>query len=403
MDGTSTTSTYNSRTHLKITLIVLMVIANLLVGAVGGITGFVLLSNSTAPAIVTLRHRLGLDNANSKVTIPVTQNLHLEESSAIIDAAKKVSPAVVSITTNAQATDLFGQVSNQAVAGGTGFIITSDGLIMTNKHVVTAGTNYQVVLNDGRVFTAKEQAEDPLSDIAFLKIDAKDLPTVELGNSDSLQIGQYVIAVGNALGEYQNSVTLGVVSATHRQVSAQSDTGNSSENLSGLIQTDAAINPGNSGGPLVNLAGQVVGMNTVIATNGTGGSIGVGFAIPVNATKADINSVRLNGSISHPYLGVSYTTITTTVQQQQNLPYNYGALVVGGGATPAIIPGSPAEKAGLLVNDIILQVNGEQVNQNNTLSDLIQKYQVGDTVTLRVYDKGKEKDVKVTLAKYTGS
>jgi serine protease Do len=223
---------------------------------------------------------------------------------------------------------------------------------------------------------------------------------VDIGDSDNLQVGQYVIAIGNALGEYSNSVTTGVISAKQRSIQAGSENSQSQESLSGLIQTDAAINPGNSGGPLVNLAGQVVGINTAIAST-TGGSIGVGFAIPINSVKAAIDSVRKTGEIVRPYMGVRYQPVTNALQQLNNLPVNYGALIQRGSdpSEVAVISGSPADKAGLQENDIILEINGDRINENNSLSDLLSKYQVGDTVTLKVYHKGSNIEVKVTLGK----
>jgi serine protease Do len=369
-----------------------IIVLNLIIALVGGAAGYAFLGSSSSFA-KTLRTKLHI--SDSALSVTTNQNVKLEESSAVIDAAKKVSQAVVSITTSQQVTDFFGRTSNQEISGGTGFILTSDGLIMTNKHVVAQAGTYKVVLNDGRIFDAKIQATDPLNDIAVVKIDAKDLPTVELGSSDSLQIGQYVIAVGNALGEFQNSVTLGVVSAKDRKLTAEN------EALTDLIQTDAAINPGNSGGPLVNLSGQVVGIDTAIASNGTGGSIGVGFAISIDSIKTVIDSVRKTGEIVRPYLGVRYIPINAAVKQANNLSVDYGALVARGSTATelAVLPGSPADKAGILENDIILQINGERVDENNSLTKRMSKYNVGDSVTLHIQRKGAEMDVKVTLEK----
>ena len=370
----------------------------LLLGGIGGVAGFVLMAQSKSPIIERLRQSLGVDSDNG-LAIPVKQTIRIEESSAIVEAAKKVSPAVVSVTASQQVADFFGQVSDKEVGGGTGFIITSDGLIVTNKHVVSQTATYKVVLNDGRIFDAKIQAIDSFNDLAVLKIEAKDLPTVELGDSEDLQIGQYVIAVGNALGEFKNSVTLGVVSAKDRTI----DTNDGSalgERLSGLIQTDAAINPGNSGGPLVNIRGQVVGINTAIATSGFDrGSIGIGFAIPITSVKTAIDSVRKNGEIIRPYLGVRYLPVTKTLQKLNNLTVDYGALVARGNteAELAVVPGSAADRAGIVENDIILEINGERIDENNSLPKRLQKYQVGDEVTLKVQRKGAEITVKATL------
>lgn len=376
----------------QVGLIFGLIFVNLLVGLTGGIVGYAAIADSDAAWARSLRQQLHI-TSDSPLALATKKTFKLEESSAIIDAAKKVSPAVVSVSASQQVADFFGNVSTQTVSGGTGFIITSDGLIVTNKHVVSQQADYKVVLNDGRIYDAKIQAVDPLNDLAVIKIDAKDLPTVELGSSDDMQIGQSVIAVGNALGEFQNSVTFGVVSAKDRSVSAEN------EDLSDLIQTDAAINPGNSGGPLVNMDGQVVGINTVIASNGSGGSIGVGFAIAIDSVRTIIDSVRKTGQIVRPYLGIRYVPITKAVQQINSLTVDYGVLIGRGqtAAEVAVIPGSPADKAGLKENDIVLEINGERIDENNKLTKRMQKYSVGDTVTLKVLRQGKEEEIKVTL------
>lgn len=383
-------------------IIFFFIVCILLVGAAGGVGGFVLLSNSKSSVMNTVRDRLGLDG-DSAVSIPVTQNIRVQESSSIIDASNKVSPAVVSITGTQTVRDFFGNTSDQEVGGGTGMILTSDGLIATNKHVVNglSGSKMSVVLNDGRVFDAVVKAVDSANDFAVIKIEAKDLPTVELGKSDDLVVGQYVIAVGNALGEYKNSVTLGVVSAKDRRVEA-SDSGSSSstEVLTGLIQTDAAINSGNSGGPLVNLAGQVVGINTAIASV-SGGSIGIGFAIPIDSLKTVVASVIKTGEIVRPYLGVRYLGINKTIQQMNGLTVDYGAMVSRGNtqAEVAVMPGSPADKAGVVEGDILLEINGERIDEDNTLPKRLQKYNVGDEVSVKLLRKGDEKTIKVKLEK----
>jgi serine protease Do len=378
-------------------VIFLLLLANLLVGLGGGIAGYAIIADSDSSWARSLRSALQITN-DSPLAVATKKNVVLEESSSVIDAAKKVSPAVVSVTASAQVADFFGRVSNQEIGGGTGFIITNDGLIVTNKHVVSQDATYKVVLNDGRIFDAVIQVKDPLNDLAILKIDAKDLPTVELGSSDALQIGQYVIAVGNALGEFKNSVTLGVVSAKERSITAGSSEGG--ESLTDLIQTDASINPGNSGGPLVNMEGQVIGINTAIASSGGNGSIGVGFAISIDSVRSAITSVQKTGKIVRPYLGVRYAAVNKSVKQVNNLSVDYGALIVrGSGVTElAVIPGSPADKAGLLENDIILEINGERIDENNSIAKRLQRYQIGQEITLKVLSKGEEKEVKVTLA-----
>ncbi|MFA6098143.1 MAG: trypsin-like peptidase domain-containing protein [Patescibacteria group bacterium] len=338
----------------------------------------------------------------------------VQEDSATIEVVKKVDPAVVSIVIYQDASQNpnninlgpFGGIFNipdqlqtpqgkQEVGAGTGFIVSSNGIILTNKHVVdTKSATYTVVLNDGTQYEAQVLAADPFNDIALIKIDANNLPSVEIGNSDALQLGQTVVAIGNALGQYNNTVTRGLISGLGRTVTAGDNTGQS-ETLQNIIQTDAAINLGNSGGPLLNLSGQVIGINTAISQQGQL----VGFAIPINQAIKDIQSVETTGKIISPYLGVRYVLINADIAKQNNLSVDYGALIVKG-ANPsdlAIVPGSPADKAGLTENDIILEINGQKIDQNHSLVSELQKQNPGDSVTLKVLQKGQEKTINVKL------
>lgn len=373
-------------------LAAVVVFVSLIVGLVGGLGSIYLLSYDNG----SLAKKLGVKNAvELPISTTTTEKIVLEESNAIIGTSSKVSPSVVSIVSKQLYQDLFGRTYESSGAG-TGFIITSDGLIITNKHVVSdENTEYTVVLADGKSYDAKVQSRDPYLDFAVIKIEAKDLPVVELGDSDNMEIGQWVIAIGNALGQFQNTVTVGVISAKNRQINASDSTGQNSETLDNLFQTDAAINSGNSGGPLVNLSGQVVGINTAMASNAQG----IGFAIPINTVKGAIESIKQTGKIVRPYLGVRYVMVTKDISEQNNLSVDYGALVVRGISLGqvAVVPGSPADKAGLLENDIILEVNGERVDSDHGLVSLISQYKVGDQVTLKVLSKGDEKTLKVTL------
>jgi serine protease Do len=358
--------------------------AGLLAGILGG-AGTVL--------ALTVLHIPGLSNpieTISNATTTKKEKIVLEESSAVIEAVKKVSPSVVSITTSRNIQDFFGRNFEQETGGGTGFILTSDGLIVTNRHVVAdANASYSVLTSDGKTYDAKVLSRDTLNDIAVIRIDAKGLKPVELGDSDALNSGQWVIAIGNALGEFQNTVTVGVVSAKERKI----DTDDGS--LDGLIQTDAAINPGNSGGPLINLAGQVVGINTAIA----GGAQGIGFAINIDSVKTALDSVQKTGAIVRPFLGVRYLPINKEIARSANLPSEKGALVYRG-ANPTdfpVVPGSPADKAGIQENDIILKINNQELNESTSLVSLLQKYKPGDTVELNILRKGQEIKVPVKL------
>jgi serine protease Do len=237
---------------------------------------------------------------------------------------------------------------------------------------------------------------DPLNDVAFLKIDGvTNLKPAEIGDSSSIRIGQKVVAIGNALGQYQNTVTSGIISGTGRPVSAQA--GETVETLTDLLQTDASINPGNSGGPLVNVAGQVIGINTAIASD----AAGIGFAIPINATKGLMNGVLQSGKISRAYLGVSYQTVTPEIAKQFNLSVSKGAYVIAANQSAnAVVAGGPADKAGVKTKDIITKINDKEVGDNGGVASLIGEYKPGDTVQLTILRDGKTLTVRVTLAAY---
>ena len=350
----------------------------------------------------------------------------VNEESDVVSVVEKVSPAVVSIiiTKNLPKIEeyyfnpfgdddffnrFFGDdffnfgipqyrqngTEEQEIGGGTGFIITSDGYIVTNKHVVAdEEAEYTVMMNDESKYDAEVVARDPTTDFAVLKIEGKDFPTIELGDSDELKVGQTVIAIGNALGEFRNTVSVGVISGLSRSITASSF-GFGSENLVGVIQTDASINHGNSGGPLLNLAGQVIGINTAIAQDAQN----IGFAIPINEVKNSIESVKEYGEIIRPWLGVRYIMINKSIAESNKLDVDYGALIIRGEEKTdlAVIPGSPADKAGLVENDIILEVNGEKIDQDYPLMKAIAKFKPGDEITLKVLHKGEEKEVKVRL------
>lgn len=281
------------------------------------------------------------------------------------------------------------------VSSGTGFIVSAEGLILTNKHVVSEeGAEFTVLMNNGDKYPAKVLARDPVQDVAIVKIEKNNLPVLMLGNSDTIQIGQTVIAIGNALGEFRNTVSAGVISGLRRTITAQG--GGMEETLEDLIQTDAAINPGNSGGPLLNLAGEVIGMNTAMSA----AAQNIGFALPVNKALRDIEQVKKTGTISYPFLGVRYVAIDEDVQKKNNLTVAYGAWVARGetGTDVAVVPGSPADVAGIEENDIILEANGKKITKDNSLAKVIQTSKVGDVIRLKVLHKGTEKTVTATLA-----
>lgn len=276
------------------------------------------------------------------------------------------------------------------VGGGTGFIISSDGFIVTNKHVVQdTQSEYTVLTNKGEKYPAQVLARDPFKDLAVIKVNALNLPAVKLGDSDNLQPGQSVIAIGNALGEFQNTVSVGVVSGLNRSLSADGQL------VEGVIQTDTAINRGNSGGPLLSLRGEVIGINTAMVI----GAQNIGFAIPINEAKKMITDVETTGKISYPFLGIRYVVITPELKEQQKLTVDYGAWVIRGEKREdvAVIPGSSADKAGILENDIILEVDGTKITKDVSLSKIIQGNKVGDIVIMKVLRKGLEISVSALL------
>lgn len=316
---------------------------------------------------------------------------------SIADVAEKVSKSVVSIVTSAKTTDLFGQSYNSSAAG-TGIIATSDGYIITNKHVVSGATKATVVLDDGTTYeNVKVVATDPLNDVAYLKIDdASDLPAATLGDSKTVTVGQQVIAIGNALGMYQNTVTAGIISGTGRSVTASDGTSSGTETLTDMIQTDAAINSGNSGGPLVNAAGEVIGINTAVSANGEN----MGFAIPISSVKGMLEQLKSTGKAERTYLGVYSIEITPEVAKAYNLPVEQGVYLYSPSSYSAIVKNSPAAKAGLQDKDIITKVGGVTVGASGSLANLIGEYKPGDTVQLTVLRDGKEIAVNVTLEGY---
>jgi len=332
------------------------------------------------------------DQIQNVATEMGTKRVTVEEESATIDVVKEVNPSVVSITSETTAIDFWGR-AQKSESSGTGFIVTADGLIATNKHVASENVSYKVYTNDGKEYEATLKATDPYFDIAFLKIEAAELRALELGDSGNLSVGQKVIAIGNALGQFQNTVTTGVVSAVGRSIEA-GDSYGQTETLENMIQTDAAINSGNSGGPLVNIDGQVIGMNTAVAGNAEG----IGFATPVNLIKTALTSVQKSGKIVRPMIGVRYMNITKEIAASNDLASDHGALIYASGNILAIVPGSPADKAGLAENDIILKVGDYEIKEGQSLVSVLSNYAPGDKVEVKYLRDGEEKTVTVTLS-----
>jgi serine protease Do len=358
------------------------------------ITGIILLTTlGVASGMYIQKLRSGdpmnaLNSANDGNTSATT------EESTIAAIAEKVAPSVVSIVTKSQAQSFYGVTSQQGA--GTGIVVSSDGYIMTNNHVIEDVNDVMIIDSTGEQYeNVTVVGRDPLNDVAFLKIksDATFKP-VDLGNSSTLRIGQQVVAIGNALGQYSNTVTSGIISGVGRPVTAQAGNGQT-ESLTDLIQTDASINPGNSGGPLLNMAGQVIGINTAVAADANG----IGFSIPINSTKGILAGVLDNGKVSRAYMGVNYLSITPEVAQEYDLKIKNGAYVHTSEGSP-VASDSPAAKAGLKDEDIIVKINNDTLGKQGSLSSIIGQYQPGNTVTVTYIRDGKEQTAKLTFSAY---
>lgn len=338
-----------------------------------------------------------------------------------IEAVKKVFPGVVSIVISKLMSNMKDHIPSQfpgfpgypgipfsgleqtpnadekiKIGGGSGFIVHSDGLVLTNKHVVfDTDAEYTVVTNDGKEYAGKVIARDPVSDIAVVKIEATGLPVVNLGNSTKLELGQSVIAIGNALGMFRNSVSKGIISGMSRSISAALGTGGEMEHLRGVLQTDVAINQGNSGGPLINLDGEAIGINTAIIF----GAQNIGFAIPINWAKADLDDVLKYGRIIKPFLGILYIMLNHKISNQYHLARDRGALVIRDHRpnSVAVVPGSPADRAGIKENDIITHVNGQEIKDEMELSEELQKLKVNDEIELTFLRQSEEMKSKTIL------
>ncbi|HDQ04252.1 MAG TPA: PDZ domain-containing protein [Deltaproteobacteria bacterium] len=419
--------------HHKATIIVSVSASALTVIILAGIAGAVMWTNNASwlDGISSSLNKNGVPAIDSNGET-VKRDIVSEESH-IIDVVEKASPAVVSIVITKDVpiieqyyqefdpfgddffNDFFGNngfrfripfripqqkqngTEKREVGGGSGFFISADGYIVTNKHVVDDDkAEYTVLTNDGKKYDAEILAKDSTLDVAILKVKGNGFPYLSFGDSDRLKPGQTVIAIGNALGEFRNSVSVGVVSGLSRSVVA-GDMFGKSQQLEGVIQTDAAINPGNSGGPLLDIAGKVIGVNVAVSR----GAENIGFALTSNMVKSIADSVKQHGEIVRPYLGVRYIQITENLKKKNNLTVDYGVLV-SRGKTPedlAVIPGSPADKAGIVENDIILEVDGVKLEPGKSFASIIRQKGIGQTVKLKILHKGSEKEVEVKLEK----
>lgn len=345
-------------------------------------------------------------------SVTQTKTVYKEESN-IVNVVRKTNNSVVSIAVkrttrpfqnrdNPLFEDFFGMQGPQMQRPpteeggtsnedgiGTGFVLTQDGIILTNKHVIDAAGQYVVITNDNKKYDVTNITKDPFNDVAIIRTNGTGLTPVELGDSDALEVGQSVIAMGNALGEFSNSVTVGIVSGLNRDIVA-GDARGASESLSGVIQTDAAINPGSSGGPLLNLGGQVVGINTAVADGSFAQNIG--FAIPINKAKPVIDEYLRTGNIARPYLGVQYRMLTRQLATYYEVPE--GAYVF------EAVSGSPAAQAGLIEGDIITEIDGKQLNANNDLSQVVRTLSIGQTVDIKYYRNGNAATTRITVGEF---
>ena len=341
------------------------------------------------------------------------------ENSKIMSAVAKAEPAVVSIIITkdvatveqyyqqynpfsglyGNSTDSDDEDSNeQEIGGGSGFFVSSDGYIVTNNHVVSDTTaDYTVMTSDGTKYAAKILDTDSTMDVAILKVEGKDFPFLTFADSSTLKLGQTTIAIGNALAEFQNSISMGIVSGLSRSITASDSSTGSSEKLDDVIQTDAAINSGNSGGPLLDIQGNVIGVNVAVETTANS----IGFALPSNIVKSIADSVKQYGEIVKPYLGIRYTLVTDSIKKSNNLSVDYGALISKGSSSsePAVISDSPADKAGIKEGDVILEIDGTKITEDNSVTSVIRQKEIGQTVTIKILRDGATKEVKAKLEK----
>jgi len=337
----------------------------------------------------------------------------MTKKSPIVEIAKKVCPAVITIVISKDLPKVEGfyffpfggeefifpkikkEKEKTKIGGGSGFIVSPDGYIVTCNHVVVdPEAEYTVILDPEHKFQAKVLARDPLVDIAILKIEGENLPFLEMGDSDKIELGETVIAIGNPLGEFEDTISAGIVSGLSRKITAFGGVPFKASTLRGLIQTDAAINPGNSGGPLVNMEAKAIGVNTAMVM----GAENIGFAIPINYAKAILKEVKKYGKLKRPFLGVRYVILNPEISSFHKLPVDYGALIVRETfGEPAIIKNSPAEKAGLREYDIILEINGEKITEENPLADILSKCQYNEEIVLKVLREGKVIELKAKL------
>ena len=341
-----------------------------------------------APPVV---QEAGATTAPQPPATPPSAPPQVDQTSAVTQVASRVSPAVVTIDAIA-GVDTNDPTSLPQEGIGSGILFDSRGWILTNRHVIADSQKLTVRLKDGREFAGTVYGIDTLTDLAIVKIEGTDLPTARIGDSSTIKVGQLAIAIGSPLGTYTNTVTSGIISALGRSITVQSG------RINNLIQTDAAINPGNSGGPLLDGNGNVVGINTAVA----GSAQGIGFAIPVNIARPIMQQALAGEKLVRPWIGIRYVAIDVKVQTEEKLPVNHGALVsagqdASGAPTPAVVPGGPADKAGLREGDIISSIEGITIDNEHPLDDVLTQNAPGKTVTIGVLRDGQAIQLQLTL------
>ncbi len=362
-------------------LVILAVLLGVVGGGVmGGVAGYVTAQSAVStPAVARATSAQQLVQTSA----PVVTNITLKENSAIIEAVRKVKPAVVTVINQLPARRSFFGGTITPTSSGSGVIIDAKGYIVTNNHVIENGQNLQVIFADGAKADAKLIGADSIADIAVIKVDVPVPAVATLGDSNALQPGQVAIAIGSPLGDFRGTVTMGVVSALNRTLGS----------MQGLIQTDAAINNGNSGGPLINSLGQVIGINTLVvrATSSGNPTEGLGFAIPSNLVREIANQLITKGKVERPYIGILYQQVDPQIASALNLNVTYGVVVT------QVEAGTPAARAGLQEGDVILEFNGQKIDEEHPLVGILFAHKAGDTVTLKVLREGKELQIKLTL------
>lgn len=341
-----------------------------------------------------------------------------QNKSPIINIAKKVCPAVISVVVSKdlpKVEDFYSFpyggkeyimpmagkdgksiTEKTQIGGGSGFIISRDGYVMTSNHVVSdLNAEYTVIIDPEHKHAAKVLSRNPINDVAILKIEGKKFPYIELADSDTIELGEDVVAIGNPLGEFSDTLSRGIVSGLSRYISAYGGLDHQMQNLRGLIQTDAAINPGNSGGPLVNMRGRVIGINTAMIM----GAQNIGFAIPINYAKKDLHEIKRFGKLVVPFLGVKYVILSKEMAQANKLPVSDGALVVREAlGEPPVIKDSAADKAGIKEFDILLECNGQKITAENHLAGMLQKCKIGHETEFKVLRDGQVLTLKALLS-----